>query len=46
MRLGFLFAAMCMASGSAFAQTGATLVNGDWVGKGCLSVGIRHPGLL
>jgi hypothetical protein len=39
MRLGFLFAAMCMASGSAFAQTGATLVNGDWVGKGSFQLG-------
>jgi hypothetical protein len=39
MKLGFLFAAMCLASGSAFAQTGATSVNGDWIGKGSFQYG-------
>ncbi len=39
MRLGFLFAAMCLASGPALAQTGAIAVNGDWIGKGSFQLG-------
>jgi hypothetical protein len=39
MKLGILLAAMSLASVSAFAQTGATPVDGDWIGKGSFQMG-------
>jgi hypothetical protein len=34
MKFSVLLAAMGLASAPAFAQTGATPVDGDWIGKG------------
>jgi hypothetical protein len=39
MKLGFLLVAISMAGGPALAQTGASLVDGDWVGKGSFQLG-------
>jgi hypothetical protein len=39
MQLRILLAAMSMICGSASAQTGASMVDGDWIGKGSVQLG-------
>ena len=39
MKLKFLFVAISMACGPAFAQNGARSVDGDWIGKGSFQLG-------
>lgn len=39
MKLSILFAAIGLAGTPAFAQTGATPVDGDWIGKGSFQMG-------
>ena len=39
MKLSILLAAMSLASFPAFAQTGASQVDGDWIGKGSFQMG-------
>jgi hypothetical protein len=43
MKRHFLIAAMSLMCGPAFAQTGASLVDGDWIGKGSFQLG---PGIM
>nr|WP_294501105.1 hypothetical protein [uncultured Rhodopila sp.] len=39
MKLSFLFVAISVACGPAFAQGGASQVDGDWIGKGSFQMG-------